>query len=73
MAQASRPEGRDPGISSMARGGPDIRVEFMRRSGVSVRGPVTGRLYRFEEGAYTQAVDPRDAAHFLATGYFRRS
>jgi hypothetical protein len=73
VAQGTNPEGRDWGIANLARSGPDVRIEFIRRSGVAVRGPVTGRLYRFEEGAYTQPVDPRDAANLLATGYFRRS
>jgi hypothetical protein len=73
VVQGLGPEGRAPASSGGDRGGPDVRIEFTRRAGVAVRGPLTGRLYRFGEGAYIQPVDPRDAANLIATGYFRRA
>ena len=40
-------------------------------SPVSVRGPVTGRLYRFSRLEPVQTVDTRDAASILKTMLFR--
>jgi hypothetical protein len=59
------------GESGPARSGSDVQVELTRRRGIVVRGPITGRAYRFQEGAYIQPVDPRDAAKLIMTGYFR--
>jgi hypothetical protein len=39
---------------------------------VSVRGPVTGRLYQFSRQQPLQTVDPRDAVSMLKTRLFRR-
>lgn len=39
---------------------------------VSVRGPVTGQLYRFSKMNPVQAVDARDAGPILKTRLFRR-
>jgi hypothetical protein len=60
-----------PSESGSARSGSDVQVELTRRRALVVRGPVTGRAYRFHEGAYIQPVDPRDAANLIMTGYFR--
>jgi hypothetical protein len=39
---------------------------------LSVRGPVTGKLYRFSRLDPVQSVDARDAAPILKTRLFRR-
>jgi hypothetical protein len=57
--------------SSPAGNNSTVQIEFTRRRAIVVRGPATGRAYRFHEGAYTQPVDPRDAAALITTGYFR--
>jgi hypothetical protein len=49
-----------------------VPLEFTRRTNIVVRGPVTGRGYRFHDGAYIQLVDHRDAAALIATGYFQQ-
>ncbi len=53
--------------------GPNVPLEFTRRNNIVVRGPVTGRAYRFHEPAYLQSVDHRDAAALITTGYFRQA
>jgi hypothetical protein len=60
-----------PSGSASARSGSDVRVELTRRRTIVVRGTITGRAYRFHEGAYIQPVDPGDAAVLIMTGYFR--
>jgi hypothetical protein len=62
---------QEPGESGPARNGSDVQIELTRRRGIVVRGPITTRAYRFQEGAYIQPVDPRDAAKLIMTGYFR--
>jgi hypothetical protein len=65
-------ESRGAGAALTDQIGPSVALEFTRRNNIIVRGPVTGRAYRFHEGSYTQSVDHRDAAALIATGYFRR-
>ncbi len=65
-------ESRETGAVMPDGIGPDVLLEFMRRTNIAIRGPVTRRGYLFQEGAYIQAVDHRDAATLIATGYFRR-
>ncbi len=60
------PEPRASGPASSA-----ILVEFLERSPIVVEGPGTGRAYRFSAHSPVQAVDPRDAAGFLGTRFFR--
>jgi hypothetical protein len=55
------------------RNGPNVPLQFTRRNNIVVRGPVTGRAYRFHEPGYEQSVDLRDAAALIATGYFRQA
>ena len=38
-----------------------------------VRGPLTGRSYKFHRGAYTSGIDSRDASALLKSGYFEKS
>jgi hypothetical protein len=58
--------------SALARSRSDVPIELTRRRAIVVRGPITGRAYRFHEGAYIQSVDPGDAATLITTGYFRQ-
>jgi hypothetical protein len=68
FTQANNPAGRDPA----APAGAHVQLEFTRRTSIAVRGPVTGILYRFQEGSFSQPVDSRDAVNLIASGYFRR-
>jgi hypothetical protein len=62
---------QEPSESGLARSGSNVQIELTRRRAIVVRGPITGRAYRFHEGAYTQSVDRRDAPTLIMTGYFR--
>lgn len=48
-----------------------VMLRYVGQSGFTVRGPGTGRHYTFSSGLPVQSVDPRDAAVFLRTNYFR--
>jgi hypothetical protein len=73
LVNANAAESRE-GATAISDGiGPYVPLEFTRRTNIIVRGPVTGRGYRFQEGAHVQSVDPRDAAALITTGYFRRA
>ncbi len=52
--------------------GRTVAIHNKRPVLVEVQGPATGQRYRFEAGG-TQAVDKRDADHFIATGMFGRA
>jgi hypothetical protein len=49
-----------------------VRLRYLERSPIRVRGPVSGRQYEFSAAAPMQAVDSRDAAQLLATRFFGR-
>ena len=49
----------------------DVRIRYSERSAIRVRGATTGRVYEFSAAAPDQAIDRRDAAALLATGFFR--
>jgi hypothetical protein len=49
----------------------DVWVSYSESSAIRVRGTATGRVYEFSGAAPTQAVDQRDAAALLASGFFR--
>lgn len=53
-------------------GGDAIVVEYVERSSIRVRGPVTGALYHFSGAKPLQRVDRRDAPALLATRHFTR-
>jgi hypothetical protein len=57
--------------SALARSGSNVQIELTRRRAIVVRGPITGRAYRFHEGAYIQSVDPADSATLIMAGYFQ--
>jgi hypothetical protein len=61
-----------PSESGLTRNGSTVRLELTRRKALVVHGPITGRTYRFDEGAYVQPVDAKDAARLIMTGYFRQ-
>jgi hypothetical protein len=49
-----------------------VVVEYLERSSIRVRGPVTGAQYAFSGAEPVQRVDRRDAPALLGTPYFRR-
>ena len=48
-----------------------LNVRFKQSSPVLIRGPVTGRHFQFNGSTNTQAIDARDAAALIKTGYFQ--
>jgi hypothetical protein len=48
-----------------------IRFEYVGSTGLSVRGPITGRTYRFNGPGEQVAVDPRDAPSLMAVPKLR--
>jgi hypothetical protein len=48
-----------------------IRFEYVGGTGMSVRGPITGRTYRFGNAGAHVAVDPRDAPSLMAVPRLR--
>ena len=57
-----------PASPQVARG--DVRVRYLERSTVRVRGAATGRVYTFSAAAPFQLVDRRDARLLLASRFF---
>lgn len=49
-----------------------IRLRYLARSPISVRGTASGRTYRFSREAPVQSVAGADAQLLLASGHFRR-
>ena len=72
LVRGNRGESREAAAAVTDQIGPNVALEFTRRNNIIVRGPVTGRAYRFHEGSYIQSVDHRDAAELITTGYFRQ-
>jgi hypothetical protein len=50
-----------------------VRIQYLERSPVSVREPVSGRQYDFSATNRVQKVDALDAPSLLQTKFFRRS
>ena len=71
QGRAALVQGKAAGQPMPADSGPSVRIAFTPQASVLIRGPATGRHYQFNPGAQTQAVDPRDAASLLKSGYFR--
>jgi len=46
--------------------------EYVGRTGLTVRGPVTGRQYRFDRPGSRVEVDPRDRPSIAAVPMLRR-
>jgi hypothetical protein len=62
---------KDPGYSPP--GYFSVVLRYTEISPILVRGPVTGRHYRFSRSQPVQSVDTRDAAALLRTEFFRQS
>ena len=50
-----------------------VRLRFLERGRVRVRGPVTGMDYEFSGNEPVRAVDPSDAEALLRTRHFSRA
>ncbi len=50
-----------------------VALRYLESSPILVRGPATGRQYRFSRAEPVQAVDPRDAEPLARTRFFRRA
>jgi len=48
-----------------------MRIRYEGGRSIVVKGPVTGRLYRFSGTERLQLVDPRDAVAIVRTPLFR--
>ncbi len=49
-----------------------MRLRYLARTSVLVRGTASGASYRFSANQPVQAVQRSDAAALVATGHFRR-
>ena len=49
-----------------------LSFEYVGATGMTVQGPVTGRIYRFDHPGARLTVDPRDAAAVAAVPHLRR-
>ena len=49
-----------------------VRLRYLARAAILVRGARSGASYRFSESQPTVAVQRADAEALLATGHFRR-
>ena len=69
-AGGSRPgaRARRPGTGRPVQ----IPFQYLGRTGLSVRGPISGRGYRFAGRGAIVAVDPRDARSLAAVPNLRR-
>lgn len=63
---------RNEGSSTAETQEPALSLMYYGYAQVSVRGPVTGRLYQFSRQQPVQAVDSRDAVSILKTRLFRQ-
>ena len=50
-----------------------MRFEYTGATGLTVRGPITGRSYRFNGPGEEVAVDGRDAPSMMAVPRLRRA
>jgi len=73
VAPPATPAPRAAGAASPWTAGafPTAPIRYGGPGEVSVRGPVTGRAYRFSGAEPTQAVDVRDAAVLLRGAAFQ--
>lgn len=53
--------------------GSSVAVRYTQASPILVRGPVSGRHYQFSGSNPVHAVDGRDVAALLRTGFFNQS
>ncbi len=50
---------------------PSMTFEYVGQTGLTVRGPVTGRQYRFDRAGSRVGVDPRDRPSIAAIPVLR--
>ena len=50
-----------------------VRFEYTGATGMTVRGPITGRTYRFNGPGIAVEVDSRDAPSMMAVPKLRRA
>ena len=63
---AVQPAQTPPGASHAV-----VLLEYLQRSPVRVRGPISGREYEFSAASRTQRVAAADAPALLRSGFFR--
>lgn len=51
---------------------PDVSFEYTGKTALSVRGPISGKNYRFAKPGDTQLIDYRDASSMLGVPVLRR-
>ena len=69
----SRPDSHAPAQPPTASApGNTVRLAYLERSPIRVRGPSTGSEYRFSAAQQVQHVALADAEALLRTHYFRR-
>jgi hypothetical protein len=49
-----------------------VRLRYLERSPIAVRGQASGRYYEFSAADAVKPVDPRDAAALLRTRFFQQ-
>src|SRR6185503_2436916 len=49
-----------------------VRLRYLERSPIAVRGQASGRYYEFSAADPVKEVDPRDAAALLRTRFFQQ-
>jgi len=71
-ARASATAAPRPDAASPGNGPGMVRLRYLARAPILVRGARSGASYRFSEQQPTQVVQRTDAEAMLATGHFRR-
>ena len=71
-ARASAMAAPPPVPASPGDGPGLVRLRYLARAPILVRGARSGASYRFSEQQPTQVVQRTDAEAMLATGHFRR-
>ena len=61
-----------PAPPSPGQGAGTVRLRYLARSAILVRGPRSGTPYRFSEQQQVQAVQRADVEPMVASGHFRR-
>lgn len=51
---------------------PDISFEYMGNTGLTVKGNVTGKLYRYDKKGDTSLIDYRDASGMMRLSLLKR-
>ena len=57
----------------LASSGVMAPLRYVKQSGITVRGPATGKHYTFTVAAPVQLVDAHDLTGLLRTSWFRRA